>query len=174
MAFGRLYGHSAFFLGKGDYWQAKRLDGELWFGSSKCITASGTPPSWLTVNLKDSTTHVVIVEGLVGVLEAVEAILRCGAGIGTVAVAGAYNRTSSLSGEQARYLSQRRTLIVADNDSGGLEAAARWQKTILLFGGEVERVVPLNGKDLGDVLKRSPDPLDAFLRFLPLQTAGSP
>ena len=166
LSFGRHCGHSAFFIGKGDYWQAKRLDGELWFGSGKCITASGNPPNFIAANFNpDTTTHIILLEGLVGILEGVEAVLRCCDSLGTVAVVGSYNKCSRLTGEQARHLSQRRVLIVSDNDSGGLEASAAWEQSILLFGAEVERVAPTTEKDLGDVLKHSPDPPEAFARF---------
>ncbi len=165
LLFGQHYGHSAFFIGKGDYWQAKRLDGELWFGSSKCITASGTPPAWLSANTTANTTHVIAVEGLVGILEALEAYLRCGIPRSCGFVA-AYNRSSKLTAAEARWLAGRKVLIISDNDPGGLEASASWEQSILTFGGEVERVVPTVGKDLGDALKHSPDPPEAFVRFL--------
>jgi hypothetical protein len=165
LLFGQHYGHSAFFIGKGDYWQVKRLDGELWFGSSKCITASGTPPAWLSANTTANTTHVIAVEGLVGILEALEAYLRCGIPRSCGFVA-AYNRTSKLTAAEARWLAGRKVLIISDNDEGGLEASEAWEQSILTFGGEVERVVPTSGKDLGDVIKASPDCLEPIRRFL--------
>ncbi len=168
LLFGRHYGHSAFFIGKGDYWQAKRLDGELWFGSGKCITASGNPPNFIAANFNpDTTTHVILLEGLVGILEGVEAALRCAPSLGNVAVVGAYHKCSRLTGEQARKLSQRRVLIVSDNDSGGLDASAAWFNAITGYGGEAVREVPSTGKDLGDVLKAevgAPGFVSQFLR----------
>jgi hypothetical protein len=172
LLFGRHCGHSAFFIGGGDYWQAKRLDGELWFGSGKCITASGNPPNFIAANFNpDTTTHVILLEGLVGILEGVEAALRCAPSLGNVAVVGAYNKCSRLTGEQARKLSQRRVLIVSDNDSGGLEASAAWFNAITGYGGEAEREVPTTCRDLGDILKAdvgAPGFVSQFLRSSPL------
>ena len=173
LSFGRYCGHSAFFIGGGDYWQAKRLDGELWFGSGKCITASGNPPNFIAANFNpDTTTHVILVEGLVGILEGVEAVLRCCDSLGTVAVVGSYNKCSRLTGEQARKLSQRRVLIVSDNDEGGLEASTAWFNAITGYGGEAVREAPSSGKDLGDILKAevgAPGFVSQFLRSSPPQ-----
>jgi hypothetical protein len=47
-----------------------------------------------------------------------------------------------------------------------LKASAAWEAAIRTFGGEVERVIPTVGKDLGDVLKASPDCPDTVTRFL--------
>jgi hypothetical protein len=166
LAFGVWEGESAFFIHSGDYQQARRLNGKPWFDREGFKTYTiGTAPEWIGANLKPANTHVVVVEGPVGILEAVEAFHRTGI-TACCGFIGSYNSSSRLTAAQAQRLAGHKVLIVSDNDDGGLKASAAWEAAILTFGGEVERVVPTVGKDLGDVLKHSPDPPDAFVRFL--------
>jgi len=174
----------AYFLHGPGIFQAKRLDGGKWQlrdgGESKVDTYFPVKGFGIRCGINKDTKVVIITEGLVGLLEAVEAVLRaedesgeCWEGVGVIA---AYSKASVLSNKNATYLSTRHVMILADAGEPGLKAAKGWRRAIKTAGGSA-RIRQFVEGDLGDELKRSPgcpDYLTEFYRNTKMRTSTNP
>lgn len=156
----------AFFMRGPGIFQAKRMDGGLWEtkdGPAKVDTwkpeGGGEFPFGLDCGIKPETKDVIIAEGIVGLLELAEAVLRAEDDSGEawegVGVIGANSAASKLSAQQAAYLATRRVLILADAGDPGLKAAKAWRAAIKAAGGSA-RIRHFIVKDLRVALAASP------------------
>jgi hypothetical protein len=113
---------------------------------------------------------VIIVEGIVGLLEVAEAILRAEDDSGEawefVGVIGAISASSKLSPQQAVYLATRRVLILADAGDKGLNAAKAWRGAIKAAGGSA-CIRHFIEKDLRVALAASPSCPPEITEFQP-------
>jgi hypothetical protein len=157
----------AFFMEGPGIFQAKRMDGADWesetSGTFKVDTwkpeDGGEFPFGISCGIKPETKDVMIAEGIVGLLELVEAVLRAEDDSGEawegVGIIGANSAASKLSAQQAAYLATRRVLILADAGDRGLEAAKAWRAAIKAAGGSA-RIRHFIVKDLRVALAASP------------------
>jgi hypothetical protein len=157
-------GLPAFFFHGDGVFQARRLDGMKWAGKDgvtfKADTIGPVTGFGIGCGITKHTTAVIIVEGLAGLLEAMEAVLRadneaggCHEGIGVLAAVSA---TSRLSDKQAVYLSTRRVLILADEGHAGAQAAKGWRRAIKDAGG-TPQVLQFSEGDLANELRSAPE-----------------
>lgn len=173
LAVGENRGLPAFFLRGRGITQARRMDGEKWEISGKQVkadTIGAVCGFGISIGLNPNTRRVLMIEGLTGALEAVEAVLRaddaageCREGVGVLA---AYNASSRLSDEQAGYLATRSILILGDAGEPGLEAAKKWRRQIRNAGGADVTAFQFPSGDLGNALAASPDCPSEIIQFL--------
>ena len=130
----------------------------------------GEFPFGLSCGIKPETKDVIIAEGIVGVLELAEAVLRAEDDSGEawegVGVIGANSAASKLSARQAAYLAARRVLILADAGDPGLKAAKAWRAAIKAAGGSA-RIRHFIVKDLRVALAASPTCPTEITEFQP-------
>jgi hypothetical protein len=167
-------GLPAFFFHGPGVFQAKRLDGKKWErkdgGTFKVDTIGPVTGFGIGCGIDKHTTAVIIVEGLVGLLECMEAVLRaddeageCHPGIGVLAACFAASR---LTMKQAQYLAERSVLIAGDSGDRGREAAEAWRDAIETAGGDRVEGFLADSGDLGGALKQSPGCPDFIRSFL--------
>jgi hypothetical protein len=166
-------GLPAFFLHGPGVFQARRLDGKKWEGKNgstfKADTIGHVTGFGIGCGINQDTTAVIIVEGLAGLLEAMEAVLRadheagsCHEGIGVLA---AVNATSQLSDNRAVYLSTRHVLILADAGDAGAKAGKGWRRAIKSAGGTAQ-VLQFSEGDLANELRSAPGCPPEITHFL--------
>jgi hypothetical protein len=141
-------------MAEGEWWQARPLNAERFRNGQKTMSAPGKAPKFFGGSWLGSYPELLLVEGVVGWLEGVDAILTHGdARWGVLA---AYHEGSSFSNDLATAgkLHGRRITIVPDAGAVGAQAALRWRAELIALGVEV-RIFPLPDgcKDLGDLLK---------------------
>lgn len=149
--------------------QAKTFDGSLWSGVAKVDTHGSATGKWITCGATQHAKKIILVEGPVGIIEVIEALLRADEeaghwheGVGAMA---SYNAKTDLSPELCRYLAPRSVLIIADAGPTGLEAAKKWRSAIKAAGGSATILQPDSG-DLGDLLKSSHSCPQGILDFI--------
>lgn len=161
----------AWWLCGGGFMQAKTFDGSTWDGKGMKVDTHGSAAGkWISCGVTEYARKIVIVEGIVGIIEVIEAILRADEeagywceGIGALA---SYNSGTDLSPDQCRYLASRSVFIIGDTGDTGSKAARRWESQILAAGGsQVIRAHAPKG-DLGNLLKASPRCPPTLLKFL--------
>ena len=157
-----------FILTEGTFAQARRLDGlplPIQDGVSKAKNLPGAVGAFIGAGLLDEVSNVLLVEGCIGLLEALGCIALADAqGWTTIAATSASSRfhrapdlLASLKGHRVR--------IVPDADEAGLEAAATWLADMENAGAFVDAIkVPPACKDLGPIVSDS-------LRYQPFLTA---
>ena len=168
----------AFFMRGPGVFQARRMDGGLWesetSGTFKVDTwkpeDGGEFPFGISCGIKPETKDIIIAEGIVGLLELTEAVLRAEDDSGEawegVGVIGANSAASKLSARQAAYLAARRVLILADAGDPGLKAAKAWRAAIKAAGGSA-RIRHFIVKDLRVALAASPACPNEITEFQP-------
>jgi hypothetical protein len=184
LAVGVNRGLPAYFLRGRGVLQSRRLDGEEWVikGKPAKTDTIGTVRGFgISIGLNPNTRRVLMVEGLAGALEAVEAVLRaddaageCWEGVGVIA---ANNADSRLTMKQAQYLAERSVLIAGDSGDKGRKAVEAWREAIETAGGERVEAFAADSGDLGDAIKQSsdcPDFIRAFLQSSELQNHQNP
>lgn len=169
-------GLPAFFLHGPGIFQAKRMDGKEWetrLGPAKADTFAPVDGFGISCGVTADTKDVIIAEGIVGLLELTEAVLRAEDGTGVawegVGVIAAYAKDSKISAQQASYLAKRRILILADAGDAGLKAARKWRDAIKAAGGSA-RIRHFFVKDLGAALAASPGCPPEIIEFKPDHT----
>jgi hypothetical protein len=162
-----------FLVGKG-VTQARRLDGAPWkFRSGnegKAWTIGPVDAFGIRFGLTTETERIIITEGLVSILEALEVLLRAeqqspvlSQNAGLIA---AYSAASRLTRREAQYLARRRVLIIADAGPAGLTAARAWRASIRHMGGRAVSALQFDEGDLGSALRESPRCPAQILEFL--------
>jgi hypothetical protein len=139
------------------WWQARGLDAQPFSTGRKTDSKPGTAPRFFGGSWLGDCPNVLLVEGVVGWLEAVAAIL--GTGQTNYAVLAAYNAWSSFRDDLALVakLAGRRVLIVPDAGEAGTAGALRWIGELEAIGCTVEIMqLPEGAGDLGELL-RLPD-----------------
>jgi hypothetical protein len=153
-------GHRCLVITEGTFAQARRLDGQPFdMKDGKAIKSKNLPGSegafigcsWLTTE-----RHILLVEGCVGLLEGMAALLPYYCILPeawtVIAAVSAYSRFSrapallaSLAGKHVR--------IVPDSDTAGLDAAVSWMTDLEAAGATVDVIqLPPGFKDLGEIV----------------------
>lgn len=142
-----------------NWWQARRLDAKPFATGRKTDSKPGPAPKFFGGSWLGDCPNVLLVEGCVGWLEAVAAILATGQ-TDYAALAG-YNAGVSFRDDLPTLgrLARRRVLICPDAGDAGTAAALRWAEELEAVNCRVELLeLPEGCADLGDVLRR-PDAL---------------
>lgn len=154
---GPVDGHRSFILREGVFAQARRFDGQPFEMAGKPIKAKTLPGSegqWIGWRTIGRDNPILIVEGAIGLLEAMSAMVTVDAdhNPGWTALA-AVSASSRFTGQDLHRLKGRRVRIVMDGDSAGAEAAAVWAASLngLEITADVFRL-PGGLKDIGDAL----------------------
>ena len=155
----QMQGQRCLIITEGTFAQARRLDGQ------PLVKADGTPikacnlpgsqgafigQSWL-----GETTHVLLVEGAIGLIEGLAAMLRVDTphAWSILAATSASSRFARDSGLLER-LRGREVHIVPDADETGLDAGSSWLADLQAAGVHATaHCLPKLCKDLGDVLQ---------------------
>lgn len=158
---GSIDGHASFIMRGENFAQARRLDGEPLASHEgapiKTKTLCGSDgKGFIGHNLLTSqASNVLLVEGCVGLIEAVAALLLADTRQAWAAVA-AKTSGSRFAHDPAllRALRGRRVVIVADRGKAGREAAASWLESLKAQATETRVLrLPQPFSDLGDLLK---------------------
>lgn len=165
-------GHACFMIGEGHFVQARRLDGHpLDLGEGRQTKAKNLPGSqgaflgrrWLN----DPPGRVLLVEGAIGLIEALAAHELVGpdSDWSLLAATSASSRFAR-DPELLRRLAGYHVRILPDADPAGLDSAASWLADLEQVGCHVEVIaLPPDFKDLGPLVAK-PDEHRAILTAL--------
>jgi hypothetical protein len=162
ISFGRHLGREAFFLsGTDGLFQGKRMDGVDWWPETKALFFGSSSGRWIE-SFAGSPDRYLIVEGCVGIIEAVELLRRAGITGTAIAMPSA---GSIMPHRLAQRIALGAVVIIADGDLPGKGASIRWFETIRAAGGRsINRREMADGMDPGDLLEFSDTDLSNFLR----------
>jgi hypothetical protein len=150
--------------------QAKTYTGEPWDGKKMKVDSYGAVAGkWISCGATEHARKIILVEGPVGLIEGIEAVLRADEESGAWQNAGilaSYNSETDLSHDQCRYLAKRPTLIIGDTGESGSKASERWRWQIEQAGGRDVTVTHAPDGDLGTLLKATPKCPPTLLQFL--------
>jgi len=154
---GEVDGHRSFILREGIFAQARRFDGQPFEIGGKPIKAKTLPGAegqWIGWRTIGKDNPILIVEGVIGLLEGISAIMTVDADINPGwTVLAAVSASSRFTGQDLHRLRGRRLRIVKDNDPAGGEAAGIWAATLGQGGCTVDVFgLPEGIKDLGNAL----------------------
>lgn len=154
------YEHAAcFILTEGTFAQARRLDGlplPIQGGVSKAKNLPGAVGAFISAGLLGEASNVLLVEGCIGILEALGCITLADAQGWTAIAATSASSRFHRAPELLTRLRGRRVCIVPDADEAGLEAAATWLAALENAGAFVNVVgLPSGCKDLGPIVSDS-------------------
>jgi hypothetical protein len=158
-----LDGHDCFVVCEGRFAQARRFDGQpLTNAEGRPIKAKNLPGSegaFVGRGLLSQAPHVLLVEGVVGLLEALTAYAlvdmeKSWTVLAATSASSRFERDPTL----LKALAGRHVRIVPDQDSAGLNAAASWLQDLRNAGVTVDiQQLPDGCKDLGALLT-TPEP----------------
>jgi hypothetical protein len=154
------YEHAdCYILTEGTFAQARRMDGlplPIRDGVSKAKNLPGAVGAFMGASLLDESSKVLLVEGCIGLLEALGCIALADAqGWTAIAATSASSRFHRAPDLLAR-LKGRRVRIVPDADEAGLEAASTWLRDMENAGAFVNAIKPPpECKDLGPIVSDS-------------------
>jgi len=153
-----LEGHECYVIHEGRFAQVRRMDGQpLTNAEGRPIKAKNLPGSegaFVGHGLLFEAPHVLLVEGAVGLLEALTAYALVDMEPSWTVLA-ATSASSRLERDPAllKALSGRHVRIVPDVDTAGMNAAASWFRALREVGAQVEsQELPDGCKDLGALL----------------------
>lgn len=151
-------GHRCLILHEGTFAQARRLDGEPFTRSDgtkiKAKNLPGSEGAFIGQRWLGNTQHVLLVEGVIGLIEALAAfaLVSMAASWSILAATSASSRFARDPALLAR-LRGRHVRILPDADEAGLNAAASWLADLEAAGARVDAFALPNGfKDLGEVI----------------------
>lgn len=154
----RLDGHECYVVCEGRFAQARRLDGQPFTTAEgraiKAKNLPGSEGSFVGRSLLYQAPHVLLVEGAVGLLEALTAYALVDMQHSWTVLA-ATSASSRLKGDPdlLRALSGRQVCIVPDLDKAGMDAAASWMQDLRAAGATVSiQELPTGCKDLGPLI----------------------
>jgi hypothetical protein len=148
-------------IGEGEFRQLRRFNNQpfLWDSRPKAINFQKGPPPFIGASWLDTHPNVLLVEGVVGWLEAVAAIHLAGASDFIPLAAFNCHSTFTKALPVLGALAGRRVLIVPDAGEAGTAGALRWAEELEDIGCAVELLeLPDGVGDLGELL-RLPDAL---------------
>jgi hypothetical protein len=150
---------ACYILTEGTFAQARRLDGlplPIKDGVSKAKNLPGAVGAFIGAGLLDESSNVLLVEGCIGLLEALGSIALADAqGWTVIAATSASSRFHRAPDLPAR-LKGRHVRIVPDADEAGLEAAATWLAAMEHAGAFPDAIeLPPGCKDLGPIVSNS-------------------
>ncbi len=151
-------GHRCFILHEGTFAQARRLDGKPFTRNDgttiKAKNLPGSEGAFIGLRWLGDTSHVLLVEGVVGLIEALAAFTAVNMA-GSWSILAATSATSRFVRDPvllARFKG-RHVRIVPDADEAGLNAAASWLADLEAAGATVDAVpLPVGCKDLGALI----------------------
>jgi hypothetical protein len=158
-------GHRCFIIHEGTFAQARRLDGlplTMHDGTqSKTKNLLGSQGAFIGQKLLGQTTHVLLVEGVIGLVEALAALLLAEDVKKNWSIIAATSAQSRFARDPALLsrLAGKHVRIVPDNDEKGTgyDAAASWLADMENAGATVDAIqLPPECKDLGPIVS---DPL---------------
>lgn len=159
LCFVTYHGYRCYAMQSGTMAQVRRLNGEPFEFAGrliKSINLSGSVGKWLGHEFleRNPRAPVIIIEGLTGYLEALEATFRHAPEWLPLA---ALSASVPLEDREIALLQGRRVTIARDRGSAGAEAAVRWQNALQESGINCQIwTPPTPAKDLGDCLS-NPD-----------------
>lgn len=154
-------GHKCFIIHEGTFAQARRLDGlplTMHDGTeSKPKNLLGSQGAFIGQKLLGQTTHVLLVEGVIGLVEALAAFLLAEDMKKNWSVIAATSASSRFARDPALLarLAGRHIRIVPDNDEKGTgyDAAYSWLADMENAGATVDAIkLPPECKDLGPII----------------------
>jgi hypothetical protein len=166
-------GHPSFIITEGAFSQARRLDGQPFEKSDgskiKAKNLSGSEGAFIGRSWLCAAQHVLLVEGCIGLVEAMAALLPSYVATeepwGVIAATSAGSRFARAPDLLAS-LASRHIRIIPDNNKTGMDAAASWLADLEGVGAKVEIItLPDRYGDLGDLLK---DPATTAKTLTPL------
>ncbi len=153
-----LDGHDCYVIHEGRFAQVRRMDGQMLTNAEgKPIKAKNLPGSegaFVGRSLLFEAPHVLLVEGAVGLLEALTAYALVDMEPSWTVLA-ATSASSRLERDHTllKALSGRHVRIVPDLDTTGMNAAASWLRDLREAGARVEiQELPKGCKDIGALL----------------------
>jgi hypothetical protein len=147
-----------FILTDGQFAQARRMDGKplpIWDGVSKAKNLPGSSGAFIGSSLLDESSNVLLVEGCIGLLEALGSIALADATGWTVIAAISAGSRFYRAPDLLAKLRGRRVHVVPDNDAKGtgVDAAYKWLRELIPAGVMVDAIkMPPECKDLGSVV----------------------
>lgn len=151
-------GHGCFILHEGSFAQARRFDGKPFTRSDgtriKAKNLPGSEGAFLGQRWLGDTQHVLLVEGVIGLLEALAAfaLVNMAGNWSILAATSASSRFARDPALLAR-LTGRHVRIVPDADEAGMNAAASWLADLEAAGARADAVALPDGfKDLGEIV----------------------
>lgn len=161
-------GQKSFIIHEGTFAQARRLDGEPFTRSDgtkiKAKNLPGSEGAFIGQRWLGDTQHVLLVEGVIGLLEALAAftLVNMADSWSILAATSANSRFARDPSLLAR-LAGRHVRILPDADEAGLNAAASWLADLEGAGARVDAFALPNGfKDLGEVVASSESHLETL------------
>ena len=157
MAGATVDGHPCFVMAEDNFVQARRFDGDPFnLKGGKTIKAKNLPGcdgAFIGKKWCQGSNPVLLVEGAIGLLEAVAIIILLDRAewvpLAATSASSRFERDSGLRGK----MKGRRVCIVPDGDEAGWDAAAVWLAELETVGATVESgSLPVGCKDLGDVI----------------------
>ena len=152
-------GHRCLVITEGAFAQVRRLDGEPLVKADgtriKARNLSGSQGAFLGQRWLGETTHVLLVEGAIGLIEGLAAMLlvdtpHAWSILAATSASSRFARDSALLAQ----LKGRRVLIVPDADEAGKDAAASLQADLRAHGASADSLrLPAGIKDLGELLQ---------------------
>ncbi len=150
------YEHTpCFILAEGDFAQARRLDGQplpVRDGYSKAKNLPGSSGAFIGAGLLGDAPNVLLVEGCIGLLEALGCISLADAPRWTAIAATSASSRFTRAPRLLVSLKGRHVRILPDTDNAGLDAAATWLHDLEQAGCRVDALMLTPGNDLGPVV----------------------
>jgi hypothetical protein len=155
-------GHRCLVITEGKFAQARRLDGQLLKGNDgepiKSKNLPGSEGAFIGFSWLTTERHILLVEGCVGLLEGMAALLPYYCALpeawAVIAALSAYSRFSRAP-ELLASLAGKHVRIVPDNDESGagFRAASIWLTELEAAGATVDAFrLPPGIKDIGELL----------------------
>lgn len=152
-------GHRCFIIHEGTFAQARRLDGlplTMHDGTeSKTKNLLGSQGAFIGQRWLGNTSHVLLVEGIIGLMEALAAFLLVEDVKKNWSILAATSASSRFDRDRALLsrLTGKHVRIIPDNDEAGMNAAASWMADLKNAGATVDaKALPDGCKDLGDII----------------------
>lgn len=155
----RVDGHGSFVIREGHFAQARRFDGQPFTRhdgtTMKSKNLPGSEGAFIGQKWLGKENPILLVEGAIGLLEAVAATLLADRTDWTCLAATSASSRFARDPSLLARLKGRRVRIVPDSDEAGLDAAAIWLTELEAAGAKVDAVaMPADCKDLGAVVAR--------------------
>jgi len=154
-------GHPSYVLTEGHFAQARRLDGQPFQRRDgtliKAKNLPGSEAAFIGQSWLASTTHVLLVEGAIGLIEALAAftLVNMDAPWGILAATSASSRFAR-DPALLQKLKGKHIRILPDADESGLKAAAIWFHELTVAGLSVDvKALPSGCKDLAPLVADS-------------------
>jgi len=142
-------------LRENGWWQARPLNAERFRNGQKTMSAPGKAPKFFGGSWLGDYPNLVLVEGPMAWLEAVDVVTRFGDS--NWGVLAAYNAETKFADALPILgaLKGRNVVIVPDNDLAGLDASERWEAELEAVGIENRtHLLPEGCADIGKALQR--------------------